>query len=371
MQSIPNHDDDGSLNPTVNRRLITGLAVGGTASSPVLYVGVERSTRRWRRPRHGDDLDTNSGVISRLTRSGSSWIKQDVVRGLPRSEENHATNAFVLDASANVLYVGQGGNTNMGAPSHNFNFLPEYAYSAAVLRIDLAAIGNATYDLPTLIDEDHPGLVGPFGGDAGKHQAKITARSPVQVWAPGFRNPFALVRTRAGKLITVDNGPNAGWGDVPAGEGTSGTCTNAVREPGVHEDDSIHLLQAGLLRRSSEPDTCEPREHVQPDESAVARRDGPRDRMRLPRPAHNGSLARLPSGSAGMAEYTASNLAEPAQGDLLVGSVKGAVYRATLDTRARRCSRPSRSSRTWGDHRSMSPCRATPTRCRGRSGSRT
>ena len=80
------------------------------------------------------------------------------MRGLPRSEENHATNALVLDEATNTLYVGQGGNTNMGAPSHNFNYLPEYAYSAAVLRIDLGAIGSSTYDLPTLTDEDHPGL---------------------------------------------------------------------------------------------------------------------------------------------------------------------------------------------------------------------
>ena len=158
VRSIPNHDDDGALDPSVTTRLITGLAVAGTPSVPVLYVASSD-------PRVGGgsegtvtDLDTNSGVISRVTRSGSAWIKQDLVRGLPRSEENHATNALVLDAATNTLYAGQGGNTNMGAPSHNFNYLPEYAYSAAVLRIDLGAIGSTTYDLPTLIDEDHPGL---------------------------------------------------------------------------------------------------------------------------------------------------------------------------------------------------------------------
>jgi isoquinoline 1-oxidoreductase beta subunit len=33
----------------------------------------------------------------------------------------------------------------------------------------------------------------------------------VQVFAPGFRNPFSLVRTRAGRLYAWDNGPNASY----------------------------------------------------------------------------------------------------------------------------------------------------------------
>ena len=38
IRTIPNHDDDGALNTGVTTRLIIGLAVGGTASSPALYV---------------------------------------------------------------------------------------------------------------------------------------------------------------------------------------------------------------------------------------------------------------------------------------------------------------------------------------------
>jgi len=64
----------------------------------------------------------------------------------------------------------------------------------------------------------------------------------VQVFAPGFRNPFSLVRTRAGGLYAWDNGANAGWGDIPVGAGPGGQCTNAVAEPGVHQNDSLHLI---------------------------------------------------------------------------------------------------------------------------------
>src|SRR3954452_7855276 len=156
VNGIANHDDDGTPRPDINTRLITGLLVTGTASSPVIYVS---SSDPGGGARSGDDfakLDTNSSMISRLTRSGTVWQRFDVVRGLPRSKETHAANGLALDTATNTLYVAQGGNTNAGGPSPSFALLPEVAYSAAILSIDLDAIGNTTYDLPTLDDEDQP-----------------------------------------------------------------------------------------------------------------------------------------------------------------------------------------------------------------------
>jgi hypothetical protein len=67
-------------------------------------------------PRDGDvNLDTNSGVLSRLRWTASSWERVNLVRGLPRSEGLHASNGLQLDPSTNTLYIAQGGNTNMGA----------------------------------------------------------------------------------------------------------------------------------------------------------------------------------------------------------------------------------------------------------------
>src|SRR3954454_2735445 len=131
VNGIPNHDDDGTPRPDVKTRLITGLLVTGTASDPVIYVSSSDPG--------GDNpnLDTNSSMISRLTRSGTAWQRFDVVRGLPRSKENHAANGLALDTATNTLYVAQGGNTNAGGPSPSFALLPEVAYSAAILSIDL------------------------------------------------------------------------------------------------------------------------------------------------------------------------------------------------------------------------------------------
>ena len=158
IKNIPNHNDDGTLNTTETNRLVTGFLVTGTAQNPVLYVS-SSDPRIGAGASHEDlNLDTNSGTISRVTWTGSSWVKLDLVRGLPRSEENHGTNGLALDSTTNTLYVAVGGNTNMGAPSLNFSLLPEYALSAAILSIDLDMIGNTTYDLPTLNDEDRAGV---------------------------------------------------------------------------------------------------------------------------------------------------------------------------------------------------------------------
>ena len=104
-------------------------------------------------------------MLSRLRWTGSAWEKHDLVRGLPRSEENHSGNGIVVDENTGIAYVAYGGNTNMGAPSHNFD------------------------------DEERLGVVDandPFGGNKGKNQAVIQAGLPVQVYAPGFRNPYDL-----------------------------------------------------------------------------------------------------------------------------------------------------------------------------------
>ena len=43
---------------------------------------------------------------SRLSWTGSQWVKLDLVRGLPRSEENHAPNGMHLDDANQILRLG-------------------------------------------------------------------------------------------------------------------------------------------------------------------------------------------------------------------------------------------------------------------------
>jgi len=254
VQQIPNYNDDGTRNTGINTRQITGLLVIGTAQNPILYVS--SSDPRIGAGGGGSDLnlDTNSGIVSRLTWNGSAWAKIDLVRGLPRSEENHSVNGMQI--SGNVLYLAVGGHTNAGAPSNNFARITEYALSAAVVSIDLNAINalptltdaygqQYKYDLPTLDDPTRPntGPNGadpgdPFGGNDGLNQAMLVPNGPVQIYSSGYRNAYDLAITetpgRAGRMYVIDNGPNQGWGGYPQNEGPNGICTNnyVVGEPG-------------------------------------------------------------------------------------------------------------------------------------------
>ena len=279
VKQIWNHSDDGIRDTTVHVRQVTGILVCGTAEFPKIYVSSSD-------PRvggavsdfviHGDgdsNLDTNSGMISLLSWNGKEWEKIDIVRGLPRSEENHSIGGMSLDESGRYLLLTSGGNTNAGSPSINFTKSTEYALSACVLRIDLDMIrsmpvkgtGNEKhiYDLPTVDDPqrenapDSSDLNDPFGGNDGLNQARIVPGGPVQVFAPGYRNAYDIVYTKTaqhqGNIYTVDNGANPYWGGYPEHEGTAQVSNNYVPgEPGsispgendaaLNNIDNLHLV---------------------------------------------------------------------------------------------------------------------------------
>lgn len=336
INSVPNHDDDGAPNPSVNTRLITGLLVAGTAANPVIYVA--HSDPRIGGGPEGQDLnlDTNSSMISRLTWTGSGWQHLNLVRGLPRSEENHAANGMQLDPVKNVLYVAMGGNTNKGAPSFNFAFLPEFALSAAILSIDLNAIGNTTYDLPTLDDEARPGnpdLRDPFGGSGGKNQAVIVPGGPVQVYAPGFRNPYDLVITESGRMYTIDNGGNAGWGDMPIGAGPGGKCTNEPNEVGTTSPDGLHFV-SGPGYYGGHPNPTRGNRantfNATNPQSPVPVANPVECEYREAGPA-SGALAVFAESTNGLTEYSAGNFGGAMKGDLILASFDGNVHRVQLD----------------------------------------
>ncbi|MGI8759466.1 MAG: PQQ-dependent sugar dehydrogenase, partial [Acidimicrobiales bacterium] len=336
VQSIPNHNDDGSPNPGIDTRIVTGILVTGTATAPVIYA--TSSDPRIGGGSSGADLglDTNSSMVSRLTWDGSSWQKLDLVRGLPRSEENHSANGMQLDPATNTLYVTQGGNTNMGAPSNNFALLPEFALSAAILTVDLDAIGSTTYDLATLDDDARPGTNDandPFGGNGGKNQAKLVPGGPVQIYAPGFRNPYDLVRTESGRMYTIDNGGNAGWGGIPLDEGPQGNCTNEVSEPGATEPDTLHRVQPGGYGGHPNPTRGNTANtfNTDPAQSPLTVANSVECDYRAPE-SERGALASFPASTNGLVEYTASAFGGAMAGDLLTASFDNTIYRVKLDS---------------------------------------
>lgn len=339
VQALPNHNDDGAPNPGVTTRLVTGLLVTGTAAQPVIYV----TSSDPRMAVAGDvGLDTNSGVLSRLTWNGSGWTHLDLVRGLPRCENDHATNGLALDPATNTLYVAQGGNTNMGAPSNNFSFLPEYALSAAILAVDLDAIGDSTYDLPTLDDEGRPGATDandPFGGNDGRNQARLVPGGPVQVHSPGWRNPYDVVWTSGGRLYAIDNGPNAGWGGPPVGEGPGAGCSNADNDANSSTfADNLHLVpSAGFYAGHPNPtraSTANTFNASNPQSPVPAGNAAECDYLPPGVPVAgggDGALATWNFSTNGTTEYRASNFGGQMQGDLLAASYNNAIERVALN----------------------------------------
>ena len=266
VKNIPNHDDRAGLVPNVTDRQITGILVAGTAANPILYVN-SSDPRIGGGGELGDqDLDTNSGTLSRLTKSNGTWTMVHTVRGLPRSEENHHPNGMALDPVTNILYIAEGGNTNAGSPSNNFGFLTEYALAGAVLSVDLNMINTVfggAYTLPTLDDPTRPNMPDgsdvndPWGGNDGLNQAKLVLGGPVQIYSPGYRNIYDVTITRsagrAGRMYTIDNGANGGWGGYPVNEGTPnvtndrifsepGSTTNTATDAKVNNLDNLHFI---------------------------------------------------------------------------------------------------------------------------------
>jgi glucose/arabinose dehydrogenase len=323
VRAIPNHNDDGRLAPKVKDRQVTGILVKGLPRAPEIYV-----TSSDPRIGGGEELkptnaDTNSGVLSLLTRTDRGWQRRDLVRGLPRSRENHSTNGMALDAATQTLYLAQGGNVNEGAPSAHFGLLPQYALSSAILRIDLRAIGTRTYDLPTLDDREKDAH-DPFGGDDGRNQARLVADGPVQLRATGFRNPYDVLLTRTGRMYVVDNGGNAGWGDVPV------ECTNRRREGGDYELDTLHFVsKRGYYgghpnpTRGSKANVFGPRR-----ESPVAVAN-PNECQFVP--ISKRGIAHFVGSTNGLTEYSAKNLDGALRGDLLTVSFDGHVTRLELN----------------------------------------
>ncbi|QNF34068.1 choice-of-anchor D domain-containing protein [Adhaeribacter swui] len=391
INQIPNHNDNGAVNTGVTTRQITSLLLAGTASNPVLYV--TSSDSRIGGPSGDLNLDTNSGILSKLTKTTSGWDKVDLVRGFPRSEENHSTNGMQLDAQTNTLYLTIGGFTNAGAPSANFAYICEYALSAAIVAIDLTKIealpvkgsGNTKYkyDLPTVDDPtrsnnaDGSDVGDPFGGNDGLNQAKIVIGGPVTIHSTGYRNAYDLVITKtpgkARRMYTVDNGPNQGWGGGPANEGSKGTVTNnyvvgepgssgpGINDPQVNNLDGFHYIGnldnyvAGSYY-AGHPNPI----RANPSGAGLYTREGSTGVFRTSKTGNNPlpadwppvpvslahpiegdyqspgeadqSLLTFPTSTNGLTEYTASNFNNTLKGNLLAACYNGNIYRINLNS---------------------------------------
>lgn len=272
IQQIPNRDDDGTPRPDLKSRLVTGIAVAGTATHPVVYATSSD-------PRMGDKggkhlgIDPQSGVVSRLSLTEEGWERTDLVSGLPRSAEDHGPHGLAL--MGRTLLVAQGGNTNQGAPSTSFSQRRETALSGAILAIDLDDL------------------------DSG-----------ARVFAPGFRNPYDLVVTDQNEVYATDNGPNRTWGGSPV------DCSHQSREGGDNVPDSLHRVAEGTYGG-----------HPNPVRGAT---DARQCVFSADKPS---AIARFDASTNGLTEYRSQAFGGVLAGHLLTVSFSGELWDVTPDGR--------------------------------------
>jgi hypothetical protein len=293
-------------------RYVIGLAFdpASTSTSPVLWVS---HSEFWNGSTNAADW---TGKISRL--SGTSLgTYQDYVVGLPRSTLNHVTNSIAFNPlEPGVLYALQGSNTAMGAPDTTWGNRPERVLTAAVLRINLAAITSPPLNVRT---SEGGGTYNPYATGA-----------PLTIYASGVRNAYDLVWHSNGNLYVPTNGSASG-GNTPATPTLPASCASGTPYSGpavealtglADQPDLLFRIRPGRYYGHPNPRRCEyvlnggnPTTGVDPFEVGVY------DPGTLPDtewalPAYNFGLKRSPNG---VVEYKNDAVAShPLEGMLLV-----------------------------------------------------
>ena len=265
----------------------------------------------------------------------------------------------------------------MGAPSHNFAYLPEYAYSGRHpqgrpqrhRQHHLRPAHARRREPPHAHRPVRRRLRRAPGED---HRRRARCRSTRRASATRSR----LVTDPAGQAVRGRQRPERRLGRRRrSAPGPGARAPTRSTSPASTPNDSLHLITGpGYYGGHAEPDprattantfnTTNPQSPVpaaNPIECDAA--DAARPTARSPR---------FDTATTGMAEYTASNFDGQMSGDLVVGSYYGSVFRVQLDangtavvsTQTSVLQRPAPT-------RSTSRCRATAARSRARSGSPT
>lgn len=238
-----------------------------------------------------------NGKVSRASGQEMDEV-EDIITGLPVSDHDHGLNGLVF-GDHGELYITVGGNTNAGVPGPLSSSLrqKENVLSASILVAnnvrDPNFDGQIKYDSP-----DDGNVVGNPG---------------VEIFAPGFRNPFGIVLHSNGNLYASDNSPNLGYGDVSMG------C-NGESVSDIDDLDRLILVErdnyyghANRKRGSTDPRQCVWRSTKEPSG------DG-----------YTASLLAMEPASGGLMEYRTNHFGGQLRGNLIQSKYNGALHRIIL-----------------------------------------
>jgi N-acetylneuraminic acid mutarotase/glucose/arabinose dehydrogenase len=251
-----------------------------------------------------------SGQVSVLTGPNFSTV-QPLITGLPVSNHDHGINGMEFDDQGDLLFA-VGGNTNAGIKHPNIGDLPESPLSAAILRARITKSGfNGTVTYKTSDGATNMDQV--FGG-----VVDVESGVDVEVYSPGYRNPFDIIWTTSSVLFGTDNGPNGGYGAASTSATTQGPDPTGPDE----------IMRIGQGHYYGHPN----------------RNRGRYDNRQNVYRAHNvaailgqytAQLATTSSSTNGIEEYRATAFNNQLRGNLLAQKWDGQLYSAKLSANGR------------------------------------
>ncbi len=291
-----------TLDPAVIGRQVLGISFSPNATPTNIELYVTHSDPRFTKNQSIDStvakrIDTNSGILSRLTLNGAGAVTadEDLITGLPRSREFHSINGLDFD-DAGWLYISVGGNTNTGSPSSFFSFLPEFFFSASVVRVRPADL-VAPLDVRSFTS---PADLDPYTG-------------VFELFGTGLRNAYDIVWHSSGRLYANTNGSNGGLGTTP---GPANGCPNGVAVGISTQADSLDWVRSNTYHGHPNParNECVWGNGNYPGGTTLT----PEANYEAPVYLYSGAQS-----VNGIAEYTAPTFSGQMQGDLIVAAYAG------------------------------------------------
>ncbi|WP_164689332.1 malectin domain-containing carbohydrate-binding protein [Herpetosiphon llansteffanensis] len=227
IYNYPNTNEDGSPATGVNGRQLIGVLFdpASTPANMILYVSHSDPRYGYNSDTTSQKINTRSGTISKLVSTNNFATSTDIIKGLPRSRENHSTNSIVWGPDG-WMYISSSSNTNNGAPSAHFSNLAEYYLSAAILRANVRSAGfpSAGIDVKNV---NSASALTPFAGQ-------------FEIYATGYRNVYDFIWLN-NKFYANVNGGNDGYGDTPS----AAQCPGGVEINPRYLPDTLKIVTQG------------------------------------------------------------------------------------------------------------------------------
>eukprot|EP01025_Chloroclados_australasicus_P056300 TRINITY_DN6941_c2_g2_i3.p1 TRINITY_DN6941_c2_g2~~TRINITY_DN6941_c2_g2_i3.p1 ORF type:complete len:1480 (-),score=51.67 TRINITY_DN6941_c2_g2_i3:202-4641(-) len=273
--------------------------------------------------------------ISEMRSSNWKSTFRTIVYNLPTSGIDHAVNGLDLDGEGNLI-IAVGGMTNAGVASPQMGSIPESYFSGAIVKCpvhDANFDGYIQYEWWMHTANDIKQKYSVYDQRVGDWVCQKISQSPNTscfVYASGVRNPFGVVYTQNGDILSTDNGPNKGYGATLVGP----KWTKPIIDGNLMKnkdgtffkptaDDELNLIVKNGYY--GHPNTARGRCLQDPRQFKYR----PPTHDNNP-PHYRAPLTSLTSSSDGITQYKAQTFNGAIRGDFFISKFKASMYQIRL-----------------------------------------